>query len=297
MGRHEHVLNNLHHYIYKEYAAHEQPEVVARFGGAQEGQDEGGHYADYLQIGHKTNHADKYAQTYGHGESDEQEAYREHNAVAQGNEKLPTEIATEIFLEVGHHPLGRGAAMNGDKLYPTLGIAVEVEHQEEEVQQGYHRSTDIDNRGGGAHQHVPEAGHHTLESRKQTAAAQESLHLGMLHGALKHFAERLRNRSVAALVFQIASPHALQVATLVEQRRHYQPAQQSQHARGQNDGQQHARQAKAQPTRVLEEIDNGVQHIGQQPRHYEGQQHGAEIVQSHEGAHYQQQNQEDSGGR
>ena len=296
MGRHEHVLNNLHHYIYKEYAAHEQPEVVARLGGAQEGQNDGGHDACHLQIGHKTNHADKHAQAYGHGEADEQKAYRKHDAVAQGYEKLPTEIAAEIFLEVGHHPLCRGAAMNGDKLYPTLGIAVEVEHEEEEVQEGYHRSADIDKRGGGPHQHIPKAGHHTLDGRKQTAAAQEPLHLWMLHGALKQFAKRLRNRRIAPLIFEITGPHALQVATLVEQRRHYQPAQQCQHAHRQHKGEQHARHAKAQPTRMLEEIDHGIQHIGQQPRHHEGQQHGAEIVQGQKDGDCQQKNQEDSGG-
>ena len=276
LGCHYHVGNQLYHSKEAHGQSEDDPEALPRVGGFEHGKECGGDDGEGVEIGHQVHDADEDAQAYGHGEVHDRETYAEHHAHTQCHETLPADIVVEFALHVFGQHAPEGAVLLREYAYPVGGEVFVVEQDEEHIEQRNHRGDDADDDVSRLTHKAEQLGHGALDGIAEVVAAEEALYLGMV------FLDQRRDicREVIG-VGGLSHPAGEDVAELLKLLNHrrddevdHSADDRQHHDHGDDDGERTYPHAHL----VLHKLDDGVEQIGEEPCHTEGQQHSAEIV-------------------
>ena len=101
--------------------------------------------------------------------------------------------------------------------------------------------------------------------------------------------DRRRHRRILRPFLDVGDGHVLQVGALVHHGRHGEIEQPAQHAAHEHEGDDDGEQPILQPALHLQEVHDGKEKIGYDPRHEERDKRGAQIVNQPPRADYQSQ--------
>ena len=114
-------MNGLYYSKDDECRQHDKPEALARVCCLDNSQDDGRYEAQQLQVGHHVQQSDEHAQTYSHGEVDNQKTNAEQHTYTEGHKTLSAEVFVHALLHVADNLARNAAVAVGEHLYPTSG--------------------------------------------------------------------------------------------------------------------------------------------------------------------------------
>ena len=285
----EHILDDLHDAEDGEGGKEETPEAAPLVGALDHGEGDGGYKANELEIRHHVEQTDEHAQADSHGEVDDEEADAEQHADAESDERLTAEVGAHATFDILGDAPAEVAVLGGDKFDPTLGDALVVEQDEEEIEQSGEDSEQ-------SHEERDRAGDKVDELRERLAHALDDIvvlherHPTVVGDILVD--ERLDSPTKFAVVGKFADIHQrdiLEFHHLGNGGRDDEQEKTSEDGEDDEQADEDAQRATTEVATILEEAHHRIHHVGKNPRHEERNEHTAERAQqqsaNHEATH------------
>lgn len=280
----EAVLNGLYNGEHRDGGRQNQPEVAARVRRFQDGEQDGGHEAYDLQVGNQVQQSDEHPQSDGERKVDDEEADAEQDTHAQRHERLSAEISVHALLHVVQQAGDEGAVFLRYQVNPAAGDAFVVQQDEDDVEQNQEDGEDAEQQADGLGQQRPQRGHRLLDGAHQAPLAEQLEDELRVDVLFQELGQRRGHVAVGDSAGEVGNHQVLHLAELLRHRRHQQveggDADQQQGEQRAEDGDDAALQL--QP--VLEEGDQRIHQVGDEPGDEEGQQHAAQTLQEHQRA-------------
>ena len=231
-----------------------------------------------MQIGHKTDDADKTAQTNGHGKVNDDKSDGEHHAIAQRYKGLSAKIAAHSALDIVDELHCKGPTTARHKARPSAGNLFIIHQQEKQIKQSYERRDEADKHVGRRPDNVPNLGHSTFDGGHDIFLAQKLAQFETRGVFAEKLLDGTGDGTIVGALFDIAQRDVFQMDALFNHRWYSQIKQSAEDAAYQHQRQHDAKQAIVQPATVLQEADDGIKQISHGPCHEERHEHTAQIV-------------------
>ena len=290
--REVHVLDGLHDGKHGQRHEQDNPEVLPRLEALHEGQHDGGDEADELEVGHQVEDADEQAQADGHGEVDDEEPDGEEDAHDEGDERLAAEVGVHAVLHVVAQVLEEGAVGCWEQLYPAFGEAFVVDQDEEHVEEDDEDGEDAGYPAECLDDEVPDLDESRLHGVAHVVLLNELHDVVFVEEALDVGTQVFGDALLAQVLLGYGHDVLADFCCLLNDGGHDEHEQSHQGGHDQDEGHGDAEYAVAQSAAVLQEDDQGVDHVGQQPGDGEGQEHGTEVLDEQPQAHDNQDHDE-----
>lgn len=254
------------------------PKTLPCVVGLEQGEQDGGHDADDLQVGNEVEHSDEEAKGNGEREVDDEESDAEEHTYTHGDDGLSTKVTVHAFLQVKHHGSDSVSVGFGHQTEKPFGHGFVVVEDEEEIDDADERGDEADDGADAAAEKGEELRHFFFEQLRHVLHGEgtgDFVEVDVVLDVVFHFGRDGGDGGVGGGVFD---HDVLQMPHLRNNGGNDEVAASCDNANDEQEGDEDAEHTRLDTAAILDEGDDRVEEVGDEPCHQKGNEHIAETL-------------------